>query len=79
MSLRGIMSIIVLVIASLAYLPLSAPAQGTSTEAAAVIEDLVAANRILPARGLGAKPWCCGGEAVTVYERAVDNVEESEA
>ncbi len=52
MSLRGIMRIIVLVVASLAYLPLSAPAQETSTEVAAVIEDLVAANRILAAEGI---------------------------
>ncbi len=46
------MRIIIPVIASLAYLPLSASAQGTSTEVAAVIEDLVTANRILAAEGI---------------------------
>ncbi len=46
------MRIIVLVIATLAYLPLPASAQGTSAEVAMVIEDLVAANRILAAQGI---------------------------
>ena len=46
------MRFIVLVIASLAFLPLTASAQRTSTEVAAVIEDLVAANRILAAQGI---------------------------
>ena len=41
-----------LVIASLAYLPLCASAQGISSEVAMVIEDLVAANRILAAQGI---------------------------
>ncbi len=46
------MRIIVLVIESLAYLPPLASAQGTSTEVSMVIEDLVAANRILAAQGI---------------------------
>ena len=46
------MRIIVLVIATLAYLPLPASAQGTSAEVAMVIEDLVAANQILAAQGI---------------------------
>ena len=46
------MKIIALAIASLVYLPLLASAQGTSTEVSIVIEDLVAANRILAAQGI---------------------------
>ncbi len=46
------MRFIVLVIASLAFFPLTASAQETSTDVAAVIEDLVAANRILAAEGI---------------------------
>ncbi len=46
------MRIIVLVIATLAYLPIPASAQGTSAEVAMAIEDLVAANRILAAQGI---------------------------
>ena len=48
----GTMRIINLVIAMLAYLPLAASAQGNSTEVDAVIEVLVAANRILAAQGI---------------------------
>jgi len=44
---------ILLVILALAFLPpLTAAAQGNSTEVAAAIEDLVAANRILAAQGI---------------------------
>ena len=46
------MRIIVLVMALLAYLPLSASAQGLSAGVAAAIEDLVDANRILAAQGI---------------------------
>ena len=46
------MRFIILVIASLAALPLTVSAQRTSTEVATVIEDLVAANRILAAQGI---------------------------
>ena len=46
------MRIIVLAMASLAYLPLSASAQGPSADVAAAIEDLVDANRILAAQGI---------------------------
>ena len=46
------MRIIALVIASVAYLPLLASAQGASTEVSMVIEDLVAANRVLATQGI---------------------------
>ena len=43
---------IVIAIAALVFLPTNASAQGTSAAVAAVIEDLVAANRILAAQGI---------------------------
>ena len=46
------MRFIILVISSLAVLPLTVSAQTTSTEVATVIENLVAANRILAAQGI---------------------------
>ena len=46
------MRIIITMIAALGVVSISAPAQETSTRVAGVIEDLVAANRILAAQGI---------------------------
>jgi len=46
------MRIIIAIVAAMGFISISAPAQETSSRVAGVIEDLVAANRILAAQGI---------------------------